>query len=104
VVLKEGEFLCSPNFRFRFGVVNGDLSLWEYHELQWSAGCCDGAVMKFNESGHLLLQDSTSGLSLWTANDIGYPGSNLSLDNDGQVQILSPFRFGETVWTLQDWH
>ena len=97
--LSEGEFICSSNERFRFGVVDGDLSLWDDTSLLWSSGLSyrsSGVYMRMQEDGNLVVRDET-GDALWRSRTAGYIGSSLSLDDNGTAVILSPD--GTVLWS-----
>jgi hypothetical protein len=98
-VLLEGEFICSSNERFRFGVVDGDLSLWDDTSLLWSSGLSyrsSGVYMYMQGDGNLVVRDET-GDALWRSRTAGYIGSSLSLDDNGTAVIRSPD--GTLLWS-----
>jgi hypothetical protein len=102
LTLVEGEFICSPNAQFRFGVFDGDLSLWEYNLLRWSAGACcskTGFKMILGDTGRLAVVNSTM-REVWFSDTGGNTGASLSLGDDGKPRVLSTS--GKLLWTIGD--
>lgn len=102
ILLKDGEFICSENAQFRFGLFDGDLSLWEYNRLRWSAGTCcagDGIQMKLRFSGNLVVVNSAK-QQLFSAETGKNEGASLRLGNNGQPQVIS--RSGNMLWSLEE--
>lgn len=86
--IEEGQFICSEDAKYRFGVVNGDLSLWRLHELKWSGGTCcapDGIFASLRE-GRLSLLNSNNEV-LWTV-DTQSEFASLVLGNDGVAKLV----------------
>ena len=99
-ILHEGQFICSESAQFRFGVFDGDLSLWEYNYLRWSASACcsrTGAQMQLLENGKLVLVNDTEN-ELWDTKTSESFGASLRLGDDGQPQLVSPS--GKVLWKV----
>jgi len=90
-VLLEGQFICSSTERFRFGVVDGDLSLWDDDSLVWSSGLSyrsAGVYAHMQIDGNLVVRNK-DGDALWTSKTSENRGSSLRLDDGGLAKIIS---------------
>lgn len=88
--LQQGEFICSPNGIFRFGIASdGDLSLWAENDNIWSAGTDFGETNARMQVGGNLIVRSNSGKVLWASHTPNNRGASLVLRNNGVVAIES---------------
>jgi hypothetical protein len=102
-----GEFLCSPNGRYRFGLLaeqNGDLAVWENDEgstkedeeeprrnILWSIPLyAEGAnvTLTMQLDGDAVVSDSSGGGVLFLSKSHGHPGAFLELQEDGSVRVI----------------
>eukprot|EP00546_Thalassionema_frauenfeldii_P003098 CAMPEP_0178934190 /NCGR_PEP_ID=MMETSP0786-20121207/23728_1 /TAXON_ID=186022 /ORGANISM="Thalassionema frauenfeldii, Strain CCMP 1798" /LENGTH=1055 /DNA_ID=CAMNT_0020611951 /DNA_START=1075 /DNA_END=4241 /DNA_ORIENTATION=+ len=99
LILKMTEFICSESGLYRFGLFDGDLSLWEANRLRWSAGiCCSNStlVMKVRYSGNLVVVNQRQ-KSIWSASTGQNAGASLRLDNTGRLYVVS--QSGDILWS-----
>ena len=96
IIVHEGNFICSRDAKFRFGVFDGDLSLWQYNQLTWSAGTSRGWAMIMRRSGSLAVID-VSNREVWGTSTGGNEGSSLVLENDGIPTVVDSN--GNIVWS-----
>jgi len=94
LVLNPGEFTCSQNNSYRFGLtIYGELGLFDTtHMPLWSSGTtcpgkCDGVYVRLQVDGNLLV-NSTLGV-LWESRTAGHTDCNaiLTVGNDGVATI-----------------
>ena len=92
VILTKGDFFCSPNTRFKFGVTsNGDLALFEGSSRIWSANtCCTGedVTATLQVDGNLAVITSSSKV-LWESHSssLDIDLASLIVGDDGIVTI-----------------
>lgn len=108
--LYAGEYICSPDRRFAFGMSSdGDLSLLDQitqpSTKLWSSNTSsetssdDEAYAKFQKDANLVVS-TTSGNTLWTSRTAGASDqASLILGNDGVVSILDSM--GRRVWSAR---
>ena len=109
--LYAGNFICSSNFQYRFGLArDGDLSLWNMETKIWSAGtCCVGSdtYALLQSRGNLVVHsfvekdsedDALTKTLLWASKTGQNPLSTLIIDDDASVQIRTPS--GEILWSI----
>lgn len=103
VTLKAGQFLCSSNKRFFFGIdVNGKFGLFDRGDEVWSIeNCCPGnnRVLLFQKDGNLVLRNSSNQVvwsTLVAPNLVGQ--ASISLSDSGTCTIASPG--GSRKWAV----
>eukprot|EP00547_Thalassionema_nitzschioides_P010926 CAMPEP_0194261432 /NCGR_PEP_ID=MMETSP0158-20130606/46023_1 /TAXON_ID=33649 /ORGANISM="Thalassionema nitzschioides, Strain L26-B" /LENGTH=1700 /DNA_ID=CAMNT_0039001553 /DNA_START=243 /DNA_END=5342 /DNA_ORIENTATION=+ len=99
MILKMTEFICSEDGRHRFGIFEGDLSLWEDNRLRWSAGtCCSNStvIMKLRYSGELVVVNERQE-EVWSTPTGQNAGASLRLDKSGKVYLVSSS--GVMLWS-----
>ena len=109
--LYAGNFICSSNFQYRFGLASdGDLSLWHRETKIWSAGtCCVGTdtYALLQSRGNLVVysfveedseDDALTKTLLWASKTGQNLPSTLIIDDDVSVQIRTPS--GEILWSI----
>lgn len=96
--LNQGEFVCSPDGSYTFGLdaAGADLSLWEGTTKLWSA-----VTGNMGNNTYLIMQDdgnavvySSEGV-LWASNTEGNSGAYLTIENGGIVEIVYQ---GNAIW------
>jgi len=102
MVFEQGQFICSADSTWMFGVDNdGDLSLWSGTTKVWSAGTAIGepTSAKFSQRGNLVVKVASTGTILWTSNTAGNPGASLFLGNVGNAMITDVN--GKKLWIIR---
>lgn len=102
MTLDQGQFICSPDSTWLFGVDNdGDLSLWSGSTKVWSAGTAVGepTSAKFSQKGNLVVKVVSTGEQLWASKTSGNPGASLFLGNVGNAMITDVN--GKKLWIIR---
>jgi hypothetical protein len=95
VRLSPGEYICSSDDNFIFGVSNaGDLSLWNGTingpKKVWSAGtCCSSAFAQLQVDGNLVVRDGTQLLWESQTNGLGMGDAYILLGQTGVVTVVN---------------
>eukprot|EP00562_Extubocellulus_spinifer_P012218 CAMPEP_0178544764 /NCGR_PEP_ID=MMETSP0697-20121206/3288_1 /TAXON_ID=265572 /ORGANISM="Extubocellulus spinifer, Strain CCMP396" /LENGTH=1333 /DNA_ID=CAMNT_0020177297 /DNA_START=5112 /DNA_END=9113 /DNA_ORIENTATION=+ len=97
ITLFQGEFICSPDGNYRFGMsYSGDLSLWTESIMIWSADTDGGAKVTLQTGGSMVVRDEV-GEPIWTSRTSNNRGASLLLGNNGSANIVNVN--GLTIWT-----
>jgi hypothetical protein len=102
IQLRAGQFICSPNGKYRFGTaLSGDIQLLDGSTIVWSAGTCcanDGVFALLQPSDGNLVVRTSSMKVLWTSSTVSKENANstLSLLDSGTVAITNPA--GKCIW------